>query len=295
MICYRIAVNWDAPEIQAIVRSALHEDSARGDLTTRILIDPAWRIDAAIVAKQRGIIAGLAAGGEIPEGPRPLDPVPATGRRRDPRPPGSGSGHSERKGSLGPLGGAPGLNALQHLSGIATFTHKQLRKLKGTGAHLYDTRKTLPGWRFLQKYAVRCGGGINHRMSLGDAVLIKENHLEIARMAGSDWVARVQHAMKKHRKFLQMEVQTERDLRDALRLKPQRVLLDNLEPHDLKRMMRILKKAIPGIEIEFTGGIKPADLRPLAKLRPDRISMGRLTHSTPAFDCSLDITHVYTR
>jgi len=290
-----LAVNWDAPDIQALVRSALHEDSARGDLTTRILIDPAWRIDAAIVAKQRGIIAGLPLAERFLKA---LDPSIRFRQQVD-------DGTRVRPGViLATLSGKarsvlsaerPALNALQHLSGIATFTHKQLRKLKGTGARLYDTRKTLPGWRFLQKYAVRCGGGTNHRMSLGDAVLVKENHLEIARMTGSDWVVRVQHAMKKHRRLLQMEVQTERDLRDALRLKPQRVLLDNLELHDLKRMMRVLKRAVPGIEIEFTGGIKPADLRPLAKLRPDRISMGRLTHSTPAFDCSLDITHVYTR
>jgi nicotinate-nucleotide pyrophosphorylase (carboxylating) len=288
-------MNWDVPEIQAIIRSALHEDSARGDLTTRILIDPAWRIDAAIVAKQRGMIAGLPLAERFLKA---LDPsirfrqLVADGTRVRP-----GMVLATFSGKARSVLSAerPALNALQHLSGIATFTQKQLRKLKGTGAHLYDTRKTLPGWRFLQKYAVRCGGGTNHRMSLGDAVLIKENHLEIARLAGSDWVARVQDAMKKHRTLLQMEVQTERDLREALRLKPHRVLLDNLEPHDLKRMMRILKKTIPGIEIEFTGGIKPADLRHLAKLRPDRISMGRLTHSTPAFDCSLDITHVYPR
>lgn len=288
-------MNWDAPEIQAIVRSALHEDSARGDLTTRILIDPAWRIDALIVAKQRGIVAGL------PLAERFLKALDRSIRFRQL----VEDGTRVRPGvALAALSGKarsvlsaerPALNALQHLSGIATFTHKQIRKLRGTGAHLYDTRKTLPGWRFLQKYAVRCGGGTNHRMSLGDAVLIKENHLEIARKAGSDWVARVQEAMNKHRRLLQMEVQTERDLRDALKLKPQRVLLDNLEPHDLKRMMRVLKKAISGIEIEFTGGIKPEDLRPLAKLRPNRISMGRLTHSTPAFDCSLDITNVHTR
>lgn len=288
-------MNWDAPEIQAIIRSALHEDSAHSDLTTRILIDPKWRIEAAIVAKQHGIICGLPLAERflkamdptirfktlVPDGTRvkPGEPVATfAGRARSVL-------SAER----------PALNALQHLSGIATFTHKQVKKLKGTRAHLLDTRKTLPGWRFLQKYAVRCGGGTNHRMSLGDAILIKENHVEIARKAGSDWVAGVQQAMKKHRVFLQMEIQTERDLRDALRLKPQRALLDNLKPRDLARMMRILRRSIPGIEIEFTGGIKPEDLRPLAKLHPDRISMGRLTHSTPAFDCSLDITHVYPR
>jgi len=288
-------VNWNSSEVTSIIRSGLREDCARADLTTRILLDSAWRIDAAIVAKQLGIIAGLPLAEKFLKA---LDPsirfrqmvVDGTLVR-----PGRILATLRGKARSVLSAERPALNALQHLSGIATFTHQQLQKLKGTGVQLLDTRKTLPGWRFLQKYAVRCGGGTNHRMSLGDAVLIKENHLEIARLAGSDWVTRVQGAMKKHRTFLQMEVQTERDLRDAMRLKPQRILLDNLKPSDLKRMKRILKKAIPGIEIEFTGGIKPDDLRPLAKLRPDRISMGRLTHSTPAFDCSLDITHVYTK
>jgi nicotinate-nucleotide pyrophosphorylase (carboxylating) len=288
-------MNWDAPEIQAIVRSALHEDSARGDLTSRLLIAPAWRIEAAIVAKQYGVICGL------PLAERFLKAMDPAIRFKQLVPDGTRVKPGQ---TLAVLAGKarsvlsaerPALNALQHLSGIATFTHKQVRKLRRTGAHLYDTRKTLPGWRFLQKYAVRCGGGLNHRMSLGDVVMIKENHLEIARRLGSDWISGVQKAMKKHRTFLQMEIQTEKDLQEALRLKPQRALLDNLEPRDLKRMMRVLRKAIPGIEIEFTGGIKPADLRPLAKLRPDRISMGRLTHSTPAFDCSLDITNVSAR
>jgi len=288
-------MNWNAPEIRTIIRSALHEDSAHSDLTTRILIDSTWRIDAAIVAKQNGVVAGIPLAERFLKA---LDPairfrqIIADGTQVRP-----GMILATFRGKARSVLSAerPALNALQHLSGIATFTSNQVKKLKGTRVHLYDTRKTLPGWRSLQKYAVRCGGGSNHRMSLGDAVLIKENHLEISRKAGNDWVTRVHKAMKKRRVFLQMEVQTERDLRDALRLKPQRVLLDNLKPADLTRMMRILRKAIPAIEIEFTGGIKPDDLRSLAKLRPDRISMGCLTHSTPAFDCSLDITHVYPR
>jgi len=288
-------MDWNAPEIDAIVRSALHEDRARHDLTSRLLIEPHWRIEAAILAKQYGIVAGLPLAERFLKA---FDPsIHFRHRVNDGSRVKPGEILAELSGRARSILSAerPALNALQHLSGIATFTHKQVRKLRGTGAHLYDTRKTLPGWRFLQKYAVRCGGGMNHRMSLGDAVMIKENHLEIARKIGSDWIGRVKKATQKRRAFLQMEIQTERDLRDALRLKPQRALLDNLELRDLRRMRRVLRNAIPGIEIEFTGGIRPEDLRKLAKLRPDRISMGKLTHSTPAFDCSLDITDVYSR
>ena len=290
-------MNWNAPEIRALVRSALREDHARADLTTRLLIRRRWRLEATIVAKQSGVVAGL------PLAARVLRALDATIRFKAMVSDGSAVKPGQRlaliRGKARAVLSAEraALNALQHLSGIATFTREQVNKLKGTGARLYDTRKTLPGWRLLQKYAVRCGGATNQRMSLGDAILIKENHLKVVRLAGrlrraspkagSDWYSRVRSLP------IQLEVQTARDLRDALRLKPQRVLLDNLTLRALKRMTRILRKAVPGIESEFTGGVRPKNLRFLAKLRPERISMGRLTHSFPAFDCSLDITRVY--
>jgi nicotinate-nucleotide pyrophosphorylase (carboxylating) len=289
-----MGMNWNSLEVKTLIRSALREDNAHHDLTTKILIKPAWQIEAAILSNQKGIVAGLPFAERFLKA---LDPAirfkQAVSDGTSVKP---GQCLATLKGKAVSILSAerPALNALQHLSGIATFTHDLLKKLKGTRVQLCDTRKTLPGWRMLQKYAVRCGGGTNHRMSLGDAILIKENHLAIARAAGGDWIAQVQRSMKKHRRLLQMEIQTEKDLADALRLKPQRILLDNLPPQTLKKMMRILRRAIPGIEIEFTGGIKPENLRSLAKLGPDRISMGRLTHSVPAFDCSLDITHVDT-
>ena len=286
-------VNWNAPEIKTLVRSALREDNARHDLTTRLLINPTWRIEAAIVAKQKGIVCGLPLAEKLLKAVDPTIRFAAAVSDGAPIKPGQRMVVLKGKASSILSGERPALNALQHLSGIATFTHDQVSKLKGTGVQLCDTRKTLPGWRLLQKYAVRCGGGTNHRMTLGDAVLIKENHLSIARLGGGDWISRVRRAMKKRPVLLQMEIQTEKDLEEAMELKPQRVLLDNLPVPSLRRMMRLLRDAVPGIEIEFTGGIKPENLRSLARLRPDRISMGRLTHSVPAFDCSLDITHVH--
>jgi nicotinate-nucleotide pyrophosphorylase (carboxylating) len=288
-------VFWDTPEIRSLIRSALLEDSTQSDLTTKLLINAAWRAEAAIVANQKGVVAGipLAAGFFYALDHAILfKPVVHEGALVR-----ASQTLALIKGKARSLLSAerPALNALQHLSGIATYTRNQVQKLKGTRVRLYDTRKTLPAWRMLQKYAVRCGGGFNHRMSLGDAIMIKENHLKVARLSKSDWIKSVQRMMgKRGAPYVQMEIQTDRDLEDALRLAPPRVLLDNLPPKVLKRMMRLLRHAIPGIEIEITGGVKPENLRSLAKLGPDRISMGRLTHSVTNFDCSLNITRVYT-
>lgn len=286
---------WDTPEIRSLVRSALQEDSVQSDLTTKLLIKSAWVVEATIVAKQKGIIAGLPlAAGFFNAVDRGIlfKPAVREGALVLPR-----QTLALIKGRASSILSAerPALNALQHLSGIATYTHHQVQKLMGTPVKLYDTRKTLPGWRALQKYAVRCGGGFNHRMSLGDEIMIKENHLKVARLSKSDWIKNVQHVMGMRKApTVQMEIQTERDLQDALRLAPPRVLLDNLPPKVLKRMIRRLRRAIPGIEIEITGGVKPETLRSLARLGPDRISMGRLTHSVTNFDCSLNITRVYS-
>jgi nicotinate-nucleotide pyrophosphorylase (carboxylating) len=288
-------VFWDTPEIRSLIRSALQEDSAQSDITTKLLIDRAWKSEATIVANQKGVVSGLPLAGRLFKA---LDPsvrfVAAVREGALVRP---GKTLARIRGRTRSILSAerPALNALQYLSGIATYTYHQVQKLKGTPVGLYDTRKTLPGWRILQKHAVRCGGGKNQRMSLSDAIMIKENHLQSVRLAKSDWIKRVQRLMgKRGSPFVQMEIQKPQDLKDALRLAPPRVLLDNMSPKTLKRVTRQLRQALPGIEIEFTGGVRPENLRTLAKLGPDRISMGRLTHSVTNFDCSLNITRVYT-
>jgi len=260
-----------------------------------LLIDPTWRVRAAIVSHQFGVVAGLPLAALFL---KTLDPaVRFESRTHDGTWVRPGQTLAVLYGKARSIlsGERPALNALQHLSGIATLTRAQVVKLHGTGVRLYDTRKTLPGWRFLQKYAVRCGGAHNQRMSLSDAIMIKENHLRVVRLARRDWADRVRELERKRPSTLvQIEVQTQRDLRDAVLIKPRRVLLDNLPPTKIKRMIRYLRDVLPGVEIEITGGITPQNLRRLAKLHPNRISMGRLTHSVPAFDCSLDILHVDT-
>lgn len=285
----------NTPEVRALIRSALREDSVSADVTTPLIINPRWIVDARIVAKQSGVICGL------PFARKTFEAYDGSIRFhalvRD--------GQRVRRGiTLVRLHGRarsvlsaerPALNAIQHLSGIATFTEAQARTLKGSPTVLYDTRKTLPGWRALQKYAVRCGGGTNHRMSLGAAILIKENHLKIARAANPRWMEDFKSRRSRHRSLpVQMEVQTPRDIKDLLRLKPERVLLDNFSPKVLRPLIRRMRAEIPGLVIELSGGIRPKHLRALSKLGADRISMGCLTHSVQAFDCSLDITHVHS-
>ncbi len=283
-------VNWGSPSIRMLVRMALEEDAARRDVTTRALIPAGLRIEAEVRAKQAGVVCGL-----------PL--AAAFFRALDPHCRFSASVHEGRIVKTGTrlavLHGRgrailsaerSALNALQHLSGIATYTYALVKRLKGSRTRLYDTRKTLPGWRILQKYAVRCGGGVNHRGSLAGAVLIKDNHLKVCRLAGTGWTDAVRRLKRQRPSFpIEIEVQTERDRREALSLHPDRILLDNMSLSRLRKTIRRIRRQLPGAHIEISGGVRPEQLRALSRLGADRVSMGRLTHSAPVFDCSLDV------
>ncbi len=288
-----MSVRWNSFSIRRLIQDALREDEARRDVTSRTLIPSTFRLRAAIRAKQAGVVAGLPLAERLFKAMSPSCRVQK--KVRDGANVRPGQTLLLVKGNARAILAAerPALNALQHLSGIATLTHQTLKPLKGFSTQLLDTRKTLPGWRELQKYAVSCGGGSNHRMSLGDALLVKENHQRIAQAGGVDWVKALHQTMKKRpRLSVQIEIQTQEDLRHALAVRPPRVLLDNLSVSKLKRMIRILRKQLPKTEIEISGGVRPQDVKRLARLGVERISMGCLTHSAPALDCSLDILHV---
>ena len=289
-------MNWNSASVKELIRLALFEDRARQDLTTAALIPPECRLTAEIKAKQVGVVAGLPLAGLFF---KKINPHLHYGMKAK-------DGHRVMKGQvLARVEGnarsilaaeRPALNALQHLSGIATFTAQQVAQVKGSRTKIYDTRKTLPGWRILEKYAVRCGGGENHRMSLGDAVLVKENHLKICRETGHDWVgALLQLRRARPNLSMQIEIQTWNDLREVLKVRPPRVLLDNLDKPVLRRMISLIRKELPNTEIEVSGGVRTEDLKALSRLGVERISMGKLTHSAPAFDCSLDIVRVHAR
>jgi nicotinate-nucleotide pyrophosphorylase (carboxylating) len=286
-------MRWDSPDIREIIHTGLREDAARHDITTRTVIPARLGVEARIVSHQRGVVCGLPLARAIFKARDPHShfvPKVADGDSVKPETT-LAVIHSRARVLLSAE--RPALNALQHLSGIATYTRQQVRRLRPSKTLLYDTRKTLPGWRLLQKYAVRCGGGNNHRLSLANFAMMKDNHLKICRLARTDWVSALKRLHRKDRSIpIEMEVQTQRDLKDAFRLAPDWVMLDNMPILKLRSMMRQLRQHLPGIKIEISGGIRPDHLRSLKKLGAERLSMGRLTHSAPTFDCSLVIDRV---
>jgi nicotinate-nucleotide pyrophosphorylase (carboxylating) len=185
------------------------------------------------------------------------------------------------------------LNFLQHLSGVATLTRTYVEAVAGTAARITDTRKTTPGLRALEKHAVRCGGGVSHRMGLYDAVLIKENH---AAMAGGV-VAATRRAREGARQSGQpdlrvmVEAESVEEVRQLVSepadLRPDRILLDNMEMDDLRACVSVARQVAPTVELEATGGVSLDTVRGIAETGVDLISIGALTHSAPALDLSL--------
>ncbi len=190
------------------------------------------------------------------------------------------------------IGERTALNFLMHLSGVATQTRKFIDVVAGTKAVILDTRKTLPGWRALEKYAVRCGGGTNHRMGLHDGVLIKDNHLAAwVRRGGASMIA---DALRQARSVspsgiaIEVEVDTLEQLRDALAGGPEIVLLDNMGPPMLREAVRLRDEIAPATRLEASGGITLGNVREIAETGVDRISIGALTHSALALDIAFD-------
>jgi nicotinate-nucleotide pyrophosphorylase (carboxylating) len=193
------------------------------------------------------------------------------------------------------------LNFLGRLSGIATLTKMYVDAIRGTKARIYDTRKTTPGWRWLEKYAVGCGGGTNHRTGLYDAVLIKDNHLALGRQEDSPFspaeaVLRAKDFL--HERFaaqpggnipiVEIEVDTLNQLREILPTEPDIVLLDNMAPPQLVEAVRMRNTLNPNVQLEASGGITLATVRDVAETGVDRISVGALTHSATSLDFGLD-------
>ena len=196
------------------------------------------------------------------------------------------------------------LNFLCRLSGISTLTDKYVGQVKGTGAKVLDTRKTLPGWRRLEKYAVRCGGGTNHRMGLFDAVMIKDNHLAFYRSMVDDSDATIPAAVQRCREWIenhkaslpneaqtvvQLEVDTLEQLGIAIRCNPDIVLLDNMNPDQLAKAVAIRNEVAPRILLEASGGVNLKSIRKIAQTGIERISVGAITHSAVNFDIGLDL------
>ena len=274
----------------ALIGLALAEDlGSAGDLTCASLVRPDERAAVQVVARSEGVLAGSPVGRMVFAR---LDPaVQWESHRYDGDVLERGVAVATVSGPLASLltGERTMLNFMTHLSGVATMTRRFVDAVQGTRATVLDTRKTLPGWRALEKYAVRCGGGTNHRMGLHDGVLIKDNHLA-AWTESASIASAVESARQRSPAgiSLEVEVDTLLQLEDALRGQPDIVLLDNMDLDSLRASVRLRDRLAPDVLLEASGGVTLATVAAIAQTGVERISVGGLTHSAPALDLAFD-------
>jgi len=279
----------DATVVNRIVAAALEEDGARDDITTRALVPPGQQGRGIIVAKAEGVVCGLpvaAAAFAALDGSIAFEPLVADGAAVAP-----GDALARVSGPLAPILSAErvALNLLQRLSGIATATRRMAAAAAGLPVRILDTRKTAPGLRALERYAVRCGGGHNHRFNLSDAVLIKDNHLAACHARGLS-IAQVLEQARRGAPAgmtIEIEVTTVDEAREALDAGATALLLDNMP---LDEMRRAAELARGRAQVEASGGVRLDTVRAIAETGVDAISVGALTHSAQALDMSLELT-----
>ena len=291
-------MDWKSHRIDALLEQALLEDKAVSDATTNVTIDLNLRASASIIARQEMVVAGLGAVPRFLEIFARLDARPAAHTRFDViSHPEIFDGVRVHKGQVLAVIRHNArvllscerviLNLMQHLSGIATLTRQYVDAIQGTKARVLDTRKTVPGLRALEKYAVLCGGGTNHRLDLSSGILIKNNHISL----GGGLRTALTNALEKRKpgNRVQVEVRTEKDLEDALECGGEAILLDNMTPAQVKKAVERIRKEERWIPIEASGGIVLDNIRAYAEAGPDFISVGALTHSAKAADISMSI------
>lgn len=270
--------------IEPVVRAALAEDLGRaGDVTAMACIDADARLSAVFAARRPGVVSGLACARlaivALDPGAR-FETLAADGDAVE-----AGAALARVDADARALLSAErtALNLLGRLSGVATLTRAYVDAVAGTGARIVDTRKTTPGLRHLEKYAVRCGGGINHRFGLDDAILIKDNH--VAACGGVGEAVRRAKAFAGHLMKVEVEVDSLDQLEEALRHGPDVVMLDNFGPEALAKAVEL---AAGRAVLEASGGVNLQTVRALAETGVDVISVGALTHSAPVLDIGLD-------
>lgn len=269
------------------IQDWLAEDIGSGDITTLALVPAAAKTNAIIHAKDSGILAGIDVARrvfELLDKDIQFDAKLADGAALT-----NGSIIAEIKGNAQAIltGERLALNLLQHLSGVATSTHKLAAIAAPFGAKLADTRKTTPGMRLLDKYAVKAGGGANHRLGLYDAMLIKDNHIQVA--GGITEALNRAHDYASHMTKIEIEVESLARVKEALAGKADVIMLDNMSIADMTEAVKIINKQAV---VEASGGISEATLADVAKTGVDVISVGALTHSVKALDISMDIGHI---
>jgi nicotinate-nucleotide pyrophosphorylase (carboxylating) len=299
-------MDWKSHRIDALLEQALQEDRATSDATTHLTIDPGLRATGSVIAREELVVAGLGAIPRFFEIYARLDARPEAQTRFEV------VSHPEM---FDGVRAHPGqvlavirhnarvllscerviLNLLQHMSGIATLTRKYADAIQGTHARVLDTRKTVPGMRALEKYAVLCGGGTNHRIDLASGILIKNNHISL----GGGIVAVLKRALSERKpgQRVQVEVRTPQELDEALAHGAEAILLDNMTPREVKKSIERIRLSQSGasqpgrwIPTEASGGIVLDNIRAYAETGVDFISVGALTHSARAADISMSIS-----
>src|SRR3954463_3826004 len=287
-------MDWNSRRITAILENALREDSATRDATTYACIDPQQRATGTILAKEDCVLAGLGIVARILDVFAELDgtivahpEVTTHGEIFDGVRLHKGQQIAVVRHNARVLLSCERviLNAMQRMSGIATLTRRFVDLTNGTKARILDTRKTVPGLRVLDKYAVRCGGGMNHRLDLSDGVLIKNNHIALA----GGIAPALERALRNRRGSspIEIEVRSLDELEIALEAGAEAILLDNMEVKDVRRAVQRCEKHTRRIPIECSGGIILTNVRAYAETGVDYISVGALTHSARAVDLSL--------
>jgi len=302
-------ITWDdhlQADLRDLLRLAIREDLAdQRDWTTMALVPDDVTGRADVLVRREGVIAGLPAAEIVLQ---LVDPrLQWLAETIDGQSVGQGDRVARIEGPAQAMLQAerPLLNLLGRLSGIATLTRRYVDAVDGTAARIYDTRKTTPGWRRLEKYAVRCGGGRNHRTGLFDAVLIKDNHLALGaqspdaarRYTPAEAVARARHFVEERTAqsdsaqrpmIVEIEVDTIEQLQEVLPAGPDIVLLDNMSPAKLEEAVRCRGGRNPSVLLEASGGVHLETVRQIASSGVDRISVGALTHSAVSLDIGLD-------
>ncbi|MGC8763817.1 MAG: carboxylating nicotinate-nucleotide diphosphorylase [Acidobacteriota bacterium] len=270
-------------EVDDFLRAALREDAPLGDRTSEVL-GLSGRARGSFVARQEGVLCGLFLARRTFELLEPSAAFEALSEEGGWLAAGTPFARVEASLPALLLGERLALNLLQHLSGIATFTRACVEEVAGTGARILDTRKTTPGLRALEKYAVRTGGGQNHRMGLSDGILIKDNHL--AGFASLGEAVRWARQRAGHLLKVEVEVRSLAEFQEAVEAGADLVLLDNMS---LEEMAEAVRRRPAGLLLEASGGMRPGRLRAVAETGVDFISVGALTHSAPALDLALEI------
>ena len=279
------------PEIEALIDRALEEDLAGNDVTTRALIPPELTGRAVVMSREEGILAGVCVAAAVF---RRVDPgLNVELLRRDGSPLEPEAFVVEVSGAVASLLTAErtAVNFMQRLSGIATETGRYVREVEGHRARVLDTRKTTPGLRTLEKYAVAVGGGTNHRHNLGDGVLVKDNHIEalVRQGLGFGEIVRRAKANAPHSLRVEIEVETPEQARDALEAGADILLLDNMSSEEMRRVVNMCRgQALT----EASGGVGLHNVKEIASTGVDMISVGALTHSSRALDFSLELVAV---